>query len=132
MDIRLAAAAAALALAAAPALAQNSSTITPSDVPVSNGGLDPNIGQPAANADPRMSREAADPANRTHGADGPVTPRGARRSGASGGASTSATSRDMTGVLAGSSSASSSSDFGPPPSSYPLCRTRAQDRCRVR
>ena len=121
MKLALAAAAAVVALGAAPAIAQNSAPLSPFNVPLSNGGQR-NLDAPGLNgADANVSGAANMP-------DRGWTAGGANTA-ANAGSNLNASGSNLRGSTETTTTASA--DPTPAPSSYPVCRTRAQDRCRV-
>lgn len=103
MTYRIAAIAAVLALGAVPAFAQNSSNLSPFNIPLSNGGMK-NLDAPGANGSDSTSV----------GANAGAPMRGA----------VFQSGRVVARTAEMQASNASSMD-------YPVCRTRAQDRCRV-
>lgn len=127
MKSQLAAAAALLAIAAAPAYAQNSAPITGSQVPLANGGMQPNINAPGANGSDAGNAWATSPMSSSGSSSTGAMSRGSSTAGANSAESATSAPTDMSNAttLSGGSSTTATTNR------YPVCRTRSQDSCRV-
>lgn len=128
MLYRLAAAAALVAVGVAPAFAQNSSNITGTDRPVSQRGMQPDVGVPGVDGAPATITGDAGPTSSSDRSGASNRGSGASASAWSG---TSASGSSAMSTSGGASSSSASSMGASSPGAYPVCRTRSQDSCRV-